>query len=265
MTRSAAGPRLGLLVAAILLATAGAGVAATGHEAHGESPLPGLGVAAAVLFGLLGSTHCLGMCGPLVSLYASQLGPGPVAFARRQHFLFNLGRVLAYANLGVLFGAAGSLLRVRPGIAALVGLAAGLFVVATGGRFLGVGGAGGLTAWPERLLARPTRALAGVWRRYVVLARSPGILLLGALHGLLPCPLLYVMFTSAVALGDPIRGGILLLSFGLGTVPMLWGMAALGQRLTARRRLGWHRAFGWAVTAWGLVLVVRGLQGFGVF
>ena len=262
MTRSAPGPRLGLLVAAILLATPGAGGAATGHEAHGGGALPGFGLAAAVLFGLLGSTHCLGMCGPLVSLYASQLGPGPGAFARRQHLLFNLGRALAYTNLGVLFGAAGFGLRARPFGAALVGLAAGLFVVATGSRFLG---AGGLAAWPDRLLARPTRALAGVWRRYVVLARSSGIVFLGALHGLLPCPLLYVMFTSAVALGDPIRGGILLLSFSLGTMPMLWGMAALGQRLGAQRRLGWHRAFGWAVTAWGLVLVIRGLQGFGVF
>lgn len=262
MTRSAAGPRLGLLVAPILLATAGPGVAATGHDAHGGSPLAGLGVAAAVLFGLLGSSHCLGMCGPLVSLYASRLGPGPAAFARRQHLLFNLGRALAYANLGVLFGAVGFALRLRPLSAALVGLAAGLFVVAMGGRLLG---AGGVATWPDRLLARPTRALAGVWRRYVALARSPGIVFLGALHGLLPCPLLYVMLTSAVALGDPIRGGVLLLAFGLGTMPMLWGMAALGQRLGAQRRLEWHRAYGWAVTAWGLVLVVRGLQGLGVF
>ena len=73
------------------------------------------------------------------------------------------------------------------------------------------------------------------------------------------------MFTSAVALGDPIRGGVLLLAFGLGTVPMLWGLGAIGQRLGGQGRHQWHRLFGWAVTAWGLVLVVRGLQGFGLF
>lgn len=262
MARAAGGPWLGLLVAAGLLATAGPGFAATGHEAHGGLASPGVGLVAALLFGLLGSTHCLGMCGPLVSLYASRLGPGPAAFVRRQHLLFNLGRALAYGNLGVLFGAVGFLLRVRPWVGALVGLAAGLFVIAMGSRFLGAAGG---AAWPDRLLARPGRALAGVWQRYAALARSPGIVFLGALHGLLPCPLLYVMLTSAAALGDPIRGGILLLSFSLGTVPMLWGTAELGRRLGAQRRLAWHRAFGWAVTAWGLVLVVRGLQGLGVF
>lgn len=229
---------------------------------HGAIAFSRFDLPAAFLFGLLGSTHCLGMCGPLVSLYAGRLAPGPPLSAHRQHVLFNLGRTLAYANLGIVFGAAGSMLRLSSWVAGLVGVAAGLFVLAMGTRFLGSGGA---AVRLERLLARPTEALAGVWRRYATLARSPGIVLLGAAHGLFPCPLLYAMLISAVALGDPIRGGILLGSFGLGTVPMMWGIGALGQRLGHELRSRWHRAFGWAVTAWGLVLVVRGLQGLGVF
>lgn len=251
-----------LFVVASLLAAADPGLAAGGHEAHGGAVFPGFGLAAAFLFGLLGSTHCFGMCGPLVGLYASQLAPGLAPSVGRQHLLFNLGRMLAYINLGILFGGAGFVLGVRPWAAALVGVGAGLFVLAMGTGFLG---AGGVAAGLDRLLARPAGALVGVWRRYVFLARSPGIIFLGAVHGLLPCPLLYVMFTSAVALGDPIQGGILLLSFGLGTVPMMWGIGAVGQRLRPERRLQWHRLFGWAVTAWGLVLVVRGLQGLGMF
>lgn len=202
------------------------------------------------------------MCGPLVGLYAAQLSPGAAATAQRQHLLFNLGRALAYTNLGVLFGMVGLVLRVRPWVAALVGVAAGLFVLVMGTRFLG---AGGVASRLEGVLARPTGALVGIWRRYMSVARSPGIVVLGAVHGLLPCPLLYVMFTSAVALGDPVRGGILLLSFGLGTVPMMWGTGVLGRRLGTERRLGLHRVFGWAVTAWGLVLVTRGLQALGIF
>lgn len=265
MTWEAGSRRLGtyLFVAgSLILAAADPGLAVAGHQGHGSAAFSGFGLAAAFLFGLLGSTHCFGMCGPLVGLYASQLAPGPGPSANRQHFLFNLGRMVAYANLGILFGGAGFFLQVRPWIAALVGVAAGLFILAMGTRFLG---AGGVAAWLDHLLARPTGAMVGVWRRYVALARSPAIVVLGAMHGLLPCPLLYVMFTSAVALGDPIRGGILLLSFAIGTVPMMWGMGALAQSLGAERRLRWHRIFGLAVTAWGLVLVVRGLQGLGVF
>lgn len=251
----------GTVVGSVLV-LAGPGLAVAGHQTHGSAPFHGFDLVAAFVFGLLGSTHCVGMCGPLVSLYAGQFTPGEAPSARRQHFLFNLGRTLAYTNLGVLFGAAGFALRVRPWTAALVGVAAGLFVLAIGTRFLGAGG--GVAVWVDRLLARPTSALVGVWRRYIALARSPGIVLLGAVHGLLPCPLLYVMFTSAVALGDPIRGGVLLLAFGAGTVPVMWGMGALGQRLGPELRLRWHRVFGWAMAAWGLVLVIRGLQGLGV-
>ena len=119
------------------------------------------------------------MCGPLVGLYSSQFRTAGAPSASRQHLLFNLGRVLAYANLGVLFGMVGFVLRVRPWIAAFVGVAAGLFVLATGARFLGRSGIG---AGLDRLLARPSGALLGIWRRYVLLARSPGIVLLGAVH-----------------------------------------------------------------------------------
>jgi sulfite exporter TauE/SafE len=244
-----------------VLAAAGPSLAAE-HSTHNHIPLAGTALAAAFLFGLLGSTHCFGMCGPLVSLYASQLAAGGGPSPLRQHLLFNLGRSLAYTNLGALLGAAGFILGVRPWTVGLVGLAAGLFVLAMGSHFLGVGGAASSL---ERLLARPTGALVGIWRRYVLLARSPGIVLLGALHGLLPCPLLYVMFTSAVAVGDPIRGGVLLFCFSLGTVPMMWGIGVAGQHLSPARRLAWQRVFGGLVTLWGLVLVVHGLQSLGLF
>lgn len=244
------------------LLAAGPALAAAGHQGHGVAPFAGFGLAAAFLFGLLGSTHCFGMCGPLVGLYAGQLASDRAPFAWRQHLLFNLGRMLAYTNLGILFGGAGFALGVRPWITAVLGVMAGLFILAMGARFLNVGKVG---AWLDRLLARPTGALLALWRRYIALARSPGIVLLGAAHGLLPCPLLYVMFTSAVALGDPMRGGALLLAFSLGTVPMMWGMGAMGRRVGQARRLRWQRVFGWAVTVWGLVLLVRGLQSFGVF
>ncbi|MBI4573031.1 MAG: sulfite exporter TauE/SafE family protein [candidate division NC10 bacterium] len=255
--------RLGtcLLVLGSALPLAGLSLAAD-HSTHIHVPLAGAGLAAAFLFGLLGSTHCFGMCGPLVSLYAGQLAGGGGPSPPRQHLLFNLGRVLAYINLGAVFGAAGFILAVRPWTAGLVGLAAGLFVLAMGGHFLGLSAVANRL---DRLLARPTGALVGVWRQYVVLARSPGIVLLGALHGLLPCPLLYVMFTSAVALGDPIRGGVLLFSFSLGTVPMMWGIGAVGQYLSPARRLAWQRVFGGLVGVWGLVLVLHGLQSLGLF
>ena len=247
-----------LPVLAAIVIGMGWSLAAAGHHVHIPTALPGLGLVAAFLFGLLGSTHCLGMCGPLVGLYASQLSPGSKLSVHRQHFLFNLGRTLAYTNAGILCGAAGFALRVRPWAAAFVGIAVGLFVLAVGARLLGVSGAG---AWSNGLFAPLAAVHLRVCRAYVHLARSPSIVLLGALHSLLPCPLLYVMFTSAVALGDPVRGGVLLFAFGFGTVPMVWGTGALGQCLSLKHRLQWHRVFGWTVAAWGVALLIHSLQG----
>ncbi|MBI1847765.1 MAG: sulfite exporter TauE/SafE family protein [Candidatus Rokubacteria bacterium] len=120
----------------------------------------------------------------------------------------------------VLFGAIGLSLRVRPWIAPLVGVGAGLFVLAMGARFLG---AGGLAARRESFLGRPTGALVAVWRRYVSVARSPGIVVLGVVHGFLPCPLLYVMFGARPAVGGDasprIVSSVRLGSDGLGPGP----------------------------------------------
>ena len=247
-----------LLVLGAMVIGAGSSVAATELHAHATPVLPGLGLVAACLFGLLGSTHCLGMCGPLVGLYAGQLSPRSERSIHRQHFLFNLGRTIAYTNAGIVCGAAGFALRARPWAAAFIGAAVGLFVVAVGARLVGLSGAG---AWPSGLFAPLTALQQRLWRGYVHLARSPSIVLLGALHSLLPCPLLYVMFTSAVALGDPVRGGVLLCAFGMGTVPMVWAVGALGQRLNLKHRLQWHRVFGCVVAAWGVALLIHSLQG----
>ena len=253
----------GSLVTGGVLLAAGLAGAAGLHGGHSAPALPGLGLGAALLFGLASSAHCAGMCGPLVGLYAGQLDAERRALVRRQHLLFNLGRTLAYANLGVLFGGVGLLLGIRPWTAGTVGVAAGLLVMALGARHLGRGG--GIAAWLDRALAGPSGALGSVWRGHAALARSPGVALLGALHGFLPCPLLYVMFTSAVALGDPLAGGALLLAFGLGTVPALWGVGALARRLRPAWRPPWAVVFGWTVTAWGLVLFARGLLSLGLF
>nr|WP_276251680.1 sulfite exporter TauE/SafE family protein [Halomicroarcula sp. SHR3] len=94
------------------------------------------GLAAMVGLGLVGSVHCLGMCGPLVTTYADRLDDGgPLSLGEiRQQALFNVGRTVSYTLLGGLFGAAGALVYdlaaltrvgelVRGGVGVLVGLA----------------------------------------------------------------------------------------------------------------------------------------------
>jgi hypothetical protein len=218
---------------------------------------PGLSFGTAFLFGLLGSAHCFGMCGPLVSLYTTRLSPSGVRIAHRQHLLYNLGRVIVYTDLGLLFGGAGQMLSIVPWLSGILGLLAGGFVMSMGVHFLGVGGIG---TWMDQALARPTAILTNLWRKLAALTNSPGIILLGGLHGLLPCPLLYVMFSSAIAIQDPLQSGLLLFSFSLGTVPMMWGIGTAAHYLTPQKRVAFQRLFGGLILLWGTVLLVHGIE-----
>jgi hypothetical protein len=229
------------------------------HSPHTSMlPVAGFGVAAAFLFGLLGSVHCLGMCGPLVSLSVNSAAV--TATPHRQLLLYNLGRVLVYTDLGILLGGTGRLLGIYPVISGLAGVLAGGFVTVMGLHFLSGGGATMWARWIDRALARPTQTLVDLWRKLGNLSRSPGVIVLGGLHGLLPCPLLYVMFASAVALHDPLHAGALLLSFSLGTVPMMWGIGVAAHSLTLSKRIALQRVFGGAILLWGSVLIWHGIE-----
>ncbi|MFB6205834.1 MAG: sulfite exporter TauE/SafE family protein [Haloglomus sp.] len=240
----------------------------------------GLEIAAFLLLGALGSVHCLGMCGPLVSTYAEGIearGHDATEWpAIRQHLLFNAGRTVSYAALGVGFGAlgailvdAGALLSVARLVRGVVGVVVGLLVLALGVGYLAADrGGGGLVG----ALGRPFRVggatLSGVvaWLRARAerWTRGPRIVGLGAAHGLLPCPLLYPAFLYALATASPLRGGVALAALGAGTVPTLFatGLAVGSLGPDARRRL--HRVLGAAFVVLAAVPLRMGLRSLGV-
>ncbi|HHJ14704.1 MAG TPA: sulfite exporter TauE/SafE family protein [Gammaproteobacteria bacterium] len=211
----------------------------------------------AFLVGLLGGVHCVGMCGGIVT--ALSLGARDATVSRLVLLLaYNGGRIGSYMLAGALFGGLGWMAAHWSGIHALqLGLQwlAALFLVAMG---LYLGG------WWLGL--RHVEAVgAHVWRRLEPLGRSllpvrhPGqALLLGALWGWLPCGLVYSVLVWAVSLADPVRGAILLLSFGLGTLPNLLLMGLAASRLAAAARNPRLRQLaGLLVLTFGLVSLYR--------
>jgi sulfite exporter TauE/SafE len=233
--------------------------------------------------GLLGGAHCIGMCGPLVTIYSKQMdtprsdGGTPTSSQTkrgthltlhevRQHALFNLGRALSYALIGTAMGALGGVLFVSvhrvTGIVAIVrgvvGIGTGAFVVVVGVHYVrGRLGTGVRFPGLNRIVERVTRRV----ERWV---NSPGIVGLGALHGFFPCPILYPAYLYAFASGSPFAGGTALLALGLGTVPALFVYGTLlgGVSPDLRQRL--HRLLGLLFIALGYVLLAHGLMSFGV-
>jgi sulfite exporter TauE/SafE len=247
----------------------------------------GLGTASQVelsvflLVGLLGGAHCLGMCGPLVTMYAKQFGGTADSGERgaaltlrdvRQHALFNAGRTVSYAVLGGLFSLAGALLYdatsvvmvFSDGIRAVVGLCVGVVIVVTGIRYVtgGHGGHGGGLNLP--LVGRLAGLFGQLQSRIDSWAQGPGIVGLGLVHGLLPCPLLYPAYLYAFARGSPLAGVLTLGVLGLGTFPTLFAYGTVIGSVDSTNRERLHRALGVAFLLLGLMPIAHGLALFGI-
>lgn len=184
----------------------------------------------AFLVGLLGGVHCLSMCGGLVGSLTIGLDPR----IRRDPWLmlpyqvtYNLARIAGYATAGAIFGGLGAMLlqldafhlmqRLLYGIAALVMILLGLY----------------LGGW-WRLIGRVERVGTLIWRRLepyarrILPVRTPlQAAALGYLWAWIPCGLVYSVLITAMASGSVLKGILVMLAFGAGTLPNLLGIGLL--------------------------------------
>ena len=195
-------------------------------------------LAALFMLGLLGTGHCIGMCGPLVVALPGQSG----RFSA--HLVYHAGRIATYGLIGMSMGAAGS------GLIRLAGWFGGdplVWVARTqvaislvAGGFLLLFGLSRLWLIGEprwMSIAAPDR-IPG-WRSLFSRAgdrRLRDLFLMGLLLGGLPCGLSYAAFGRALASGGFVEGGAMVLAFGLGTVPALLAVGLGAGRLLQRYR-----------------------------
>lgn len=203
----------------------------------------------ALMLGLAGSAHCAGMCGPLALALPRSAGAGwwPHLAGR---LAYNLGRLTTYGLLGLAFGGLGRGLALA-GVQRWVSIGLGVALLAG----VALGGTRGWK-WPNLMNWAPARRLFGR------LLQRPGagtLTLLGGLNGLLPCGLVYAACAGAAVSGSGPAGAVYLLVFGLGTVPMMLGLALAGGALQVPLRARLQRVIPVALGVMGGWLIVRGL------
>ena len=197
---------------------------------------------AAFVAGLVGSPHCIGMCGTFAILCGGRFA---------DTLLWHLGRMTTYALLGALAGAFGGLVPGPSWVAAVVSLALMLwFAAALAG-----------------LVPEPRVAIPGLTRLGTAMSGNPNPGMryaFGIVIGFLPCGLVYATLGIAVASGSPGTGALAMAAFGLGTAPLLSAFA-LGLRRIVARDLRVRRLLAAAVLAASLwsVAMRQGMLGSG--
>jgi sulfite exporter TauE/SafE len=196
-------------------------------------PFDLIALGAAFVSGLLGGVHCVAMCGGIATGFGLALGRDRPAFAPALRV--NLGRVAGYAFAGAAVGAlGGGLLQLArlPGLATAARVLLGAVLVLVALRLLDARGRFALLQKPGAAL---WRRLAPMQRHLLPATTAPRQFALGQLWGWLPCGLSTTLLFAAWLEADALHGGLLMASFGLGTLPVMlpltWSGARLGQRL----------------------------------
>lgn len=212
--------------------------------------------------GLLGSSHCLGMCGPFALVIAAPASGFWPSLTRQ--LLYSLGRIFTYAAAGAAAGLGGwQLTRSLPPtlpVQTILAIFAGAVLIVQGLASAGV--------WNRlvprfrwiRWSGRPTGCLGrGLLRPFLEGRSALHALLAGVLTGFMPCGLVYSFLALAGSTGRVTSGLLLMATFGAGTAPalMLLGIGGSWLGLAWRGRLV-HTA-AWCVVLTGVVSVCRGV------
>jgi len=217
----------------------------------------------AFVTGLLGTGHCIGMCGGLVSaLSLSEVGrKGGWLF----HLLYNTGRIATYTFIGAVVGWLGSALAYTDKFKAvtrslLVG--SDLFII-----LVGLGTAG-LFTWLNAAkldFPGPTQLMTAATGRLRKMPPALAALPLGLLFGFIPCGYLYAVAITAAQSASVATGALMLLAFGLGTAPSLFLFGSAAHWLSGRARSWMLRIAGLVVAGMGVINLLKHLRMMGVF
>lgn len=216
---------------------------------------------AAFLVGLLGGVHCVGMCGGIVGALSFGLpeqARGRFSALFPYLFNYNLGRLISYTAAGALLGGVGALAANMVALheaQSVLQVIAGLFMIAMG---LYLGGWWFGMNRLERLGGKLWRYIEPVGRRLLPVQKPSQALVMGLVWGWLPCGLVYSALIWAVSAGSAVKGALLLLCFGLGTLPNLLAMGIFAGKLTAMlRRPGVMHLAGALVILIGVFTIAR--------
>jgi sulfite exporter TauE/SafE len=206
----------------------------------------------AFIFGLISSLHCIGMCGPIALMIpVDRTNPAKKV---SQIITYHLGRLSAYATIGLIFGLVGKgffLAGIQQRLSIFIGIAIIITIVT-----------------PERVLAKYNFSKP-VYRLLSKIKSSLGkqfknksyksLFTIGLLNGFLPCGMVYVALFGAIAMQSVPFGMLYMLLFGLGTIPMMSSVIFFNSIMTVRFRNKIQKVIPYVGVIIGILFILRGL------
>ncbi|MDG2194127.1 MAG: sulfite exporter TauE/SafE family protein [Polaribacter sp.] len=206
----------------------------------------------AVLFGLLGSFHCIGMCGPIAFMLPVDRNNKTKRIL--QISMYHAGRLLTYGLLGLLFGLLGKSFYFF-GFQQQLSIVIGVLMIL-------------IVLLPKKILntARITqpiyKALSGVKNRLgkeLKQQRADTFFTIGFLNGFLPCGLVYMAIFASIATGNSLSGSVYMILFGLGTVPLMTTFVYLGNFTSRLVKKRIQQLIPIAIVLIAILFILRGL------
>jgi uncharacterized protein len=207
----------------------------------------------ALTIGIIGSIHCIGMCGPIA--VALPFGNRHLGGKATGALLYNTGRTLTYGLLGAFFGLLGKGVQLA-GFQQWVSIIIGIIMVVS-------------VIFP--LLFRERISPGNILFRYsgrlinnlrVLFGRKSysNLFMIGLLNGLLPCGLVYVAVAGAINTGDVLPAILFMIVFGAATTPVMMGVSLAGNMAGTRIRLKLNKILPAFIIILGLIFILRGLS-----
>lgn len=206
-----------------------------------------------LLIGFLASFHCVGMCGGLVITYsADNLHKKRDAFLA--HFQYNIGRLISYTLIGVLLGAFGSIFTINNTLTGIITIGASVFMILMGISLITK------INWLEKIKPHTPLFIA----RFIYSQKIQTPLLIGLITGLMPCGPLQAMQLYALSTGSALKGGLSMMIYALGTIPVMFGFGNLISKIGREKIKYFMKISGIIVIILALLMLNRGYKRFSI-
>lgn len=206
----------------------------------------------AIILGLLGSFHCVGMCGPIAFMLPVDRSNSIKKIS--QITTYHIGRILAYSLIGLFFGLVGKSLYIF-GIQQQLSIAIGVLMIlvvlvpaSTFNKY-------NLSKPIYKVISKVKSSLGQALKKKT----TDTFLTIGFLNGFLPCGLVYMAVFASLAMQDAFYGALYMTLFGVGTIPLMTSAIYLGKFLNATIKQRIQKAIPVFVIVIGLLFIIRGL------